>query len=230
MNCFRYERNRETYTWLQAGISTVYVLWIYASINWEKRQIFSLGCLQWICGRIKSKVVDKSWQCFPLHHTVYHFVCMQFRLSNALENFSLLWVYFARKKINKFNLKEILIFSEKLQEHITHVQSKLMLFYEALLVQIIKNVRFSETIYYLVQVIRPARLEIADSVSGAVDKLKHLKNWTELSSFMDLCNVFWNFSQTEHVKMLEKPRNCKNELHQENWITGWNYCVAIEVL
>lgn len=52
---------------------------------------------------------------------------------------------------------------------------------------------FSETIDYLVHVIRPRRLEIASHLTDAIRELKEPKKLTELCSFLGFCNVCRRF-------------------------------------
>lgn len=119
---------------------------------------------------------------------------MPFCLKNGLETFQqAMNVILAsvRWQFSLFYLDDIAVFSKSLVDHIEHVRRVSCLRCKAECTLNLKICMFfTETIDYLGDVIRPDRLELAERTTDAVEQWEKPMTWTELRSFIVICNVF----------------------------------------
>ena len=91
-------------------------------------------------------------------------------------------------------LDDIIVFSNTVEEHPTHVEEVLQVLRDSgLSLKLNKCKFFTQSVDYLGHVIRPGKLEVATKNTQAVERFQEPRTKTELRSFLGLCNVYRRF-------------------------------------
>jgi transposase InsO family protein len=140
---------------------------------------------------------DMDKTTFTSHEGTYRFRRMPFGLRNAPATFQrvvdivlsgLTW------KSCLVYLDDIIIYSQTMEDHLTHLHDVLTLLGQAgLSLKLAKCHFLQETVDYLGHVIRPGKLEIATKNTDALRTAQPPRTQTELRSFLGLCNVYRRF-------------------------------------
>ncbi|CDF40036.1 retrotransposon protein [Chondrus crispus] len=140
---------------------------------------------------------DREKTTFTCHEGCYQFRRMPFGLCNAPATFQrtldiLLSGYRWKSCLVYFD--DIIIFSNFIEEHSTHVQQVLKVLQDAgLSLKLEKCNFFAESVDYLGHVIRPGLLAVAEKNTDAIKKAQERTTQTELRSFLGMCNVYRRF-------------------------------------
>lgn len=91
-------------------------------------------------------------------------------------------------------LDDIIVFSKTVEEHINHVKEVLSALHDAgASLKLKKCAFFTKSVQYLGHVIRPGRIEMANTNADAIEGFKEPITQSELRSFLGLCNVYRRF-------------------------------------
>ena len=91
-------------------------------------------------------------------------------------------------------LDDIILFSNTVEEHLTHVEEVLQVLRDSGFSPKLKKCNFfAQSADYLGHVIRPGTLEVATKNTQAVERFDEFRTQTELRSFLGLCNVYRRF-------------------------------------
>lgn len=132
-----------------------------------------------------------------MHHGLFRFVRMPFRLINAPRIFQCaidIVLCAVRWKLATVYLDDIVLFSETIDNHKIHLKFVLTLFkYGGLTVKLRKCVFLQYRVEYLKHIITPECLHVASKKCHAVQEMKLPTKGTQLHSFWGICNVFRRF-------------------------------------
>ena len=140
---------------------------------------------------------DKDKTAFVCQSGLFNYKRMPFGLTNAPATFQrTLDILLSRYKWRTclVYLDDVIIFSNKLDDHLSHVEQILTALSQAgISLKLAKCEFFTREVKYLGHVVRPGTLSVEQSRKIALWKAKHPKTQTELRSFLGLCNVYRRF-------------------------------------
>ena len=140
---------------------------------------------------------DQDKTTFTCHEGTYRYKRMPFGLTNAPATFQrtldIALSAFKWKSCLVY-LDDVIVFSQDLKSHFTHVEAILETLSETAITPKLAKCRFfTDTVKYLGHFIRPGTLEVDEVATAALTKAKPPKTQTELRSFLGLCNFYRRF-------------------------------------
>ena len=140
---------------------------------------------------------DRPKTAFVCHAGTYQYKRMPFGLTNAPASFQrALDLILTRHKWKTclIYLDDVVVYSNSIEEHITHVNEILTCLSEAgVTLKIKKCSFFTKEIEYLGHTIKPGKLEIDRANTESLRQAVPPTNKSELRSFLGLCNVYRRF-------------------------------------
>lgn len=151
------------------------------------------------CRNINPFEQDRHKTSFICHSGTFQYVHMPFWLTNAPTTFQraldLILTRFKWKTCLVY-IDEIIMFSKDIEEQIHQADQILTILGEAGVSLYVKRYHlFSDSVAYVVHIIRPRRLEIDQTHTECLKDAKPPTNRSSLQSFLGLCNVYRRFIQ-----------------------------------
>lgn len=147
--------------------------------------------------QIKIKVANRKKIDFTSQHGLYWFIWMLFGLRNVPGTFQTsmdVMLSAVEGQFARTYLGDIVLPSKSLEKHRKRVCSVLTLLSDADATLKFKKCHFfAKTFDYIGHVVGTRRLKVASHTIVAIRKLQPPTSFTDLGSFLELCNVFWRF-------------------------------------